>query len=194
MKRIFLFLFISSILATNVIDTIWIDISASKVKWIANKISGSHNGEIKIKNGYILKNDTSLVGGEIIIDMNSISVHDIEHPKWNQSLVEHLKTEDFFDVKKFPVAILQILSSKKSYINDKLNSNVEISGELTIKNITNKVLIHSYIDFNRNISEGQLIIDRTKWDIKYGSNSFFDNLGDKAIYDDFVLNFTLISK
>ena len=168
----------------------------TKADWVLNnlqhiRVNSTVFDEEKID---ILKNDTSLVGGEIIIDMNSISVHDIEHPKWNQSLVEHLKTEDFFDVKKFPVAILQILSSKKSYINDKLNSNVEISGELTIKNITNKVLIHSYIDFDRNISEGQLIIDRTKWDIKYGSNSFFDNLGDKAIYDDFVLNFTLISK
>ena len=69
-------------------------------------------------------------------------------------------------------------------------ANIEISAELTIKNITNKVLIHSYIDFNKNTSKGQLIIDRTKWNIKYGSNSFY-NLGDKAIYDDFLLNFEL---
>ena len=75
-----------------------------------------------------------------------------------------------------------------------MNSNVVISGDLTIKGITNKVLIHSYIDFDKNTSIGELIIDRTKWGIKYGSSSFFDDLGDRAIYNDFILNFHLFPK
>ena len=193
--RIFFSLFlISFVFSLNVIDTVWIDSSTSKIEWIGNKVSGSHNGQVKIKSGYILKKDTTFVGGEIIVDMTSISVDDIEHPKWNLSLVEHLKNEDFFDVEKFPTAILKINSSKKHLINDKINSNVEISGDLTIKNITNKVLIQSHIDFTKNTSKGQLIIDRTKWDIKYGSSSFFEDLGDRAIYNDFILDFNLLPK
>ena len=193
--RIFFSLFlISFVFSLNVIDTVWIDSSTSKIEWIGNKVSGSHNGQVKIKSGYILKKDTTFVGGEIIVDMTSISVDDIEHPKWNLSLVEHLKNEDFFDIEKFPTAILKINSSKKHLINDKINSNVEISGDLTIKNITNKVLIQSHIDFTKNTSKGQLIIDRTKWDIKYGSSSFFEDLGDRAIYNDFILDFNLLPK
>ena len=194
MRILFLLFFGSFIISEGIIDTVWIDNSISEVEWIGNKISGSHNGKVKIKNGYVLKKDDLLIGGEVIIDMESISVDDIKHEEWNLSLVEHLKNEDFFDVKKFPTATLKILSSQKSSIKDKLNSNIEILGELTIKNITNKIPMNLYIDFEKNISKGELIIDRTKWDIKYGSSSFFDNLGDRAIYNDFILKFDLSSK
>ena len=186
------FLFLSFTFSANVIDSIWIDTSISKIQWIGNKVSGSHDGHIKIKSGYVLKKNKVLVGGEIIMDMHSISVDDIEHPKWNQSLVDHLKNEDFFDVKKFQTATLTIVSSIKKQMNDKKNSNIEITGDLTIKGITKKVLIHSHIDFDKNISKGELVLDRTMWGIKYGSSSFFDDLGDRAIYDDFILNFDLL--
>ena len=188
------FLFLSFTFSANVIDSIWIDTSISKIQWIGNKVSGSHDGHIKIKSGYVLKKNKVLVGGEIIMDMHSISVDDIEHPKWNQSLVDHLKNEDFFDVKKFQTATLTIVSSIKKQMNDKKNSNIEITGDLTIKGITKKVLIHSHIDFDKNISKGELVLDRTMWGIKYGSSSFFDDLGDRAIYDDFILNFDLFPK
>ena len=194
MRILFLLFFASFIISEGIIDTVWIDNSISEVEWIGNKISGSHNGKVKIKNGYDLKKNDLLTGGEVIIDMESISVDDIKHNKWNLSLVQHLKNEDFFDVKKFPTATLKILSSQRSSIKDKLNSNIEILGELTIKNITNKIPMNLYIDFEKNISKGELIIDRTKWDIKYGSSSFFDNLGDRAIYNDFILKFNLSSK
>jgi len=194
MRILFLLFFASFIISEGIIDTVWIDNSISEVEWIGNKISGSHNGKVKIKNGYVLKKNDLLTGGEVIIDMESISVDDIKHNKWNLSLVQHLKNEDFFDVKNFPTATLKILSSQRSSIKDKLNSNIEILGELTIKNITNKIPMNLYIDFEKNISKGELIIDRTKWDIKYGSSSFFDNLGDRAIYNDFILKFNLSSK
>jgi len=194
MRILFLLFFASFIISEGIIDTVWIDNSISEVEWIGNKISGSHNGKVKIKNGYVLKKNDLLTGGVVIIDMESISVDDIKHEEWNLSLVQHLKNEDFFDVKNFPTATLKILSSQRSSIKDKLNSNIEILGELTIKNITNKIPMNLYIDFEKNISKGELIIDRTKWDIKYGSSSFFDNLGDRAIYNDFILKFNLSSK
>ena len=74
-----------------------------------------------------------------------------------------------------------------------ISSNISIAGDLIIKGISNKVVINTNVDFNKNISRGQMIIDRTKWDIKYASNSFYE-LGDRAIYDDFVINFLLFPK
>ena len=186
--------FISILLPSSIVDTVWIDDTLSTMNWIGNKVTCSHNGKVKIKNGYILKKDNLLVGGEIIIDMNSISVDDIEHPKWNQGLVDHLKNEDFFHVDKFPVSKLKITSSRKSFIDDKLNSNIEIFSDLTIKNITNPISFHSYVDFEKNESFGELIVDRTNWNIRYGSSTFFKDLGDRAIYDDFIINFNLVSK
>ena len=194
MQKILTLILIAFIFPSGIIDTVWIDNSTSEIKWIGNKISGSHNGKINIKNGYVLKKENLLVGGEIIVDMNSISVDDIEDPKWNKKLADHLRDKDFFNVENFPSSKLKILSSKENHINDKLNSNIEILAELTIKNISHQVTIYSYINFDKNISVGELIIDRTKWNIKYGSSSFFDDLGDRAIYNDFVLNFSLISK
>ena len=189
--NLLLLIFTSFIFSNNIADTIWVDNPKSIINWTGYKISGSHNGKIKIKNGYILKNKNLITGGEILVDMNSISVDDIDSPKWNQDLVDHLKSEDFFDVKKFPLSTLRILSSKESFLKDKLNTNIEMLAELTIKNITHRIPIYLYIDFDKNISTGELILDRTKWNIKYGSSSFFDDLGDKAIYNDFVLNFQL---
>tara|TARA_B100001250_G_C19605522_1_gene702578 strand:+ start:43 stop:633 length:591 start_codon:yes stop_codon:yes gene_type:complete len=194
MIKFLLCFLISALLPSSIIDTVWIDDTLSTMSWIGNKVTGSHNGKIKIKNGYILKKDDLLMGGEIIIDMNSISVDDIEHPKWNEGLVSHLKNEDFFHVDKFSVSKLKITSSRKSFIDDKMSSNIEIFSDLTIKNITKPISFHAYVDFERNESSGELIIDRTKWNIKYGSSSFFKDLGDRAIYDDFIINFKLVSK
>tara|TARA_Y100000814_G_C12146070_1_gene339232 strand:- start:23 stop:514 length:492 start_codon:yes stop_codon:yes gene_type:complete len=163
------------------------------MNWVGYKITGSHDGHIQIEDGYILKENNLIVGGEIVVDMKSITVDDIENPEKNGYLVSHLKNEDFFNVDKFPKAYLKILSSKKISSKDIINSNLSINAELIIKDISKNVLINSNIDFDRNIARGQLIIDRTKWDIKYGSNSFYD-LGDRAIYDDFVINFLLFSK
>ncbi len=190
MKRLLLLLSSSFFLYGSVIDTVWIDSSISKMNWIGYKITGSHDGHITIENGYVLKKDNSIVGGEIIVDMQSITVDDIKNPEKNGYLVSHLKNEDFFDVNNFPKAYLKILSSKPVSSKDMINSNISIAGELTIKGIQHEIVINSNIDFEKNVSRGQIIIDRTKWGIKYASNSFYD-LGDRAIYDDFVINFLL---
>ena len=87
MRVIILFSIISFVFSNSAIDTIWIDNSTSKMGWVGYKITGSHNGKIKIKNGYVLKNKDLIAGGEIIIDVQSISVDDIKNPDKNQYLV-----------------------------------------------------------------------------------------------------------
>ena len=193
MRKIILLICSSILLSASVVDTVWVDPSISKMNWVGYKITGSHDGHIAIEDGYVIKKDDLIIGGQIVVDMQSITVDDIKNIERNGYLVSHLKNEDFFDVDKFPKAYLQILSSKKISSEDMIGSNISIEGNLIIKDISNKVVINANVDFNKNISRGQLIIDRTKWDIKYASNSFYE-LGDRAIYDDFVINFLLFPK
>ena len=193
MRKIILLICSSILLSASVVDTVWVDPSISKMNWVGYKITGSHDGHIAIEDGYVIKKDDLIIGGQIVVDMQSITVDDIKNIERNGYLVSHLKNEDFFDVDKFPKAYLQILSSKKISSEDMIGSNISIEGNLIIKDISNKVVINANVDFNKNISRGQLIIDRTKWDIKYASNSFYE-LGDRAMYDDFVINFLLFPK
>ncbi|GAB7087039.1 YceI family protein [Marinifilum fragile] len=162
-----------------------VKINESQVKWTGTKIGGSHNGEIKIEHGFLsLKND-QIVGGEIVMDMNSITVTDIEDKGYNQKLVGHLKSDDFFGVEKFSNSKFVIRKSTKF-----AGGKAKVTGELTIKGKTESLSFDVFKDGNSYTT--QLKVDRSKFDVRYGSNSFFDNLGDKAIGDIFTLDITLI--
>ena len=122
--------------------------------------------------------------------MNSITCTDIESEKYNQMLVDHLKNEDFFNTKEFPVATFKITNAKRGDKN-----LYKIYSDLTIKGITHAVNFDAYVDINGEIfsAKAKITIDRTKWDIKYGSGSFFENLGDKMILDDVEFDISLSS-
>jgi polyisoprenoid-binding protein YceI len=108
----------------------------------------------------------------------------------NSKLIGHLKSDDFFAAAKFPVSKLELTGAKKLAGND-----VEFSGNLTIKGITNPVTFKAttVIEGKNLTAEGNLVINRAKFDVRYGSGSFFGGLGDKVIYDDFTLVFTLVA-
>lgn len=162
----------------------------SNVKWHAEKVTGSHEGNVNIKKGNLVFEKGKLTGGNIEIDMKSITVSDVENEEYNAKLVSHLKSEDFFSVEKNPIASLKFINVK-----DKGNGNYLITSNLTIKGVTQK------IDFTANIKNGSdgisstadLTIDRTKYDIRYGSGSFFDDLGDKTISDNFDLKINIVA-
>jgi polyisoprenoid-binding protein YceI len=165
----------------------------SKVVWTGKKVTGQHAGTVAIDGGEVKLSSNELVGAEIIMDMNSISNTDLKDPNWNEKLVGHLKSEDFFSVEKYPQA---------SFVTTKINKNENagkkgytVTGNLTIKGITNEVEfpVNVSIEGNTLKANGKATIDRTKWDIKYGSGSFFSDLGDKAIYDDFEIEFDLVA-
>lgn len=158
-----------------------IDIENSVVKWTGKKVGGAHNGEIQIKNGFFKFNNESIVGGQIDIDMLSITNTDIEDATYNKKLVGHLKSEDFFGVEKYPTSSFTITKASKFK-----NNKATVTGELTIKGKTKK----NTFDLVKKgaVYVTQIKIDRSKYDVRYGSKSFFDNLGDKVIDDIFVLD------
>ena len=163
------------------IETVAVDAKSSIVKWIGSKISSSHEGNVNIGKGVLSINHGTLVGGQISINMNSISCTDIESAKKNKYFVDHMKDEDFFNTEVFPLALLKITKTVKGKGN-----NYKIIADLTIKGITHSIafLADVEIDGLNFSAKANLEIDRTKWGIKYGSGSFFDNLGDKMILDE----------
>ncbi len=166
-----------------------IDIKPSDavVKWTGNKIGGAHNGEIKVKSGTLELKAGNIVKGNVVIDMKSITCADIDNETYNKKLVDHLNSDDFFGVEKFPTATFAITKAGK-FNNGKAN----VSGKLTIKGKTEP--INFEVTKQNNVYKTQLKVDRSKFDVRYGSNSFFDNLGDKAIDNIFILDIQITAK
>lgn len=151
----------------------------SKLVWKGYKVTGSHEGTIDIKSGTLVFEGDKLTGGEFVIDMTSISSTDLEG-EYKSKLDGHLKSDDFFGVSNHPTATLVFASVKSSGKNA-----YDVTGDLTIKGKTNP--INFTISIYGNKATASLKVDRTKYGIEYKSGSIFDNLKDKAIYDEFDL-------
>lgn len=156
-----------------------IKIATSNVIWKGYKVTGSHEGTINLKSGFLTFNDNKLTGGEFVMDMNTIVTTDLQG-EYKGKLEGHLKSDDFFGVEKHPTAKLVI-----SKVDATGKNSYKITGNLTIKGITNVITFDLSVYGNN--ANAALKIDRTKYDVRYGSTSFFDNLKDKAIYDEFDL-------
>ena len=185
--KIILVIFVVSI---SICDMYKIDTDKSKIYWIGRKITGEHNGTINIKDGYVNINEGSITSGEFQIDMNSIAVLDMSE-KYNKKLESHLKDPDFFDVDLFPVSSFTINDSYDFFIID----NIVFKGDLKIKDIVVEKSIPATISVNDSIAEaiGVIDVDRTLFGITYGSSSFFDNLADRAINNNFTLKFKIVA-
>ena len=165
-----------------------IDLTKSNIVWTGKKVTGSHTGNIKIKSGSLVMDKDQIKSGSFEIDMNTISNTDLDEGT-AKKLIGHLKSEDFFNVANFPIA--KFVISKATKLSD---GNYSIAGDLTVKGITKPVTFTSALS-GKDVSKtaiGKVKIDRTKYDIKYGSGSFFEGLGDKTIYDDFELDLSLV--
>ena len=189
MKKLILLTFVSIIIIFDFQgqESYKISTENSSIEWIGEKVSGAHSGYINLKNAFFLFEEEKLVGGEFNIDMNSIKCTDIQNPKYAAKLEEHLKDPDFFNSTKYPTSnfkITNIIFDGTSYI---------ISGNITIKEISQEITFPAKFENDGDLfhANATLKIDRTKHDIKYGSGSFFDDLGDRMIYDEFTLKIDL---
>ncbi|MFZ4581795.1 MAG: YceI family protein [Paludibacter sp.] len=158
-----------------------INTAKSTVVWTGNKIGGSHTGDIKIKEGYFEVKNGVITGGKVVIDMNSMTDTDLKDEGYKQKLIGHLKSDDFFGVEKYPTANFTI--SKPSKLK---NGKATVTGLLTIKGKSEPITFD--IVQKGAVYTTQLKVDRSKYDVRYGSKSFFDNIGDKAIDDIFILD------
>ena len=151
----------------------------STVTWKGYKVTGSHYGTVALKSGHLVFDEGKLTGGEFEVDMTTIVTNDLEG-EYKGKLEGHLKSDDFFGVEKFPTANLVFTNVKSTGKN-----SYEVTGDLTVKGKTAPVIFEMSVYGNK--ATANLKIDRTVYDIRYGSTSFFDDLKDKAIYDEFDL-------
>jgi polyisoprenoid-binding protein YceI len=171
-----------------------VDTAASTVHWIGKKVTGEHEGFVKLKSGTLIMNHGTPVSGNFEIDMTSITCTDITDEKKNLDLVNHLKNDDFFSTGKFPVANL-VISRINPVQNAKAGeNNYELRGNLTIKGITQPIQFPALftISAQQIKATAKITIDRTKWNISYKSGTVFPELVDKAIADnvEFDVNIT----
>lgn len=160
-----------------------VKVEESTITWKGYKVTGSHEGTIQLMDGTLLFEDNKLTGGNFTIDMTSINVTDLESGEGKEKLEGHLKSDDFFGTTNHPKAMFTINNVEEK------DGNYKVSGDLTIKGTTHPTTFDMIV--GANTASATLKVDRTKYDIKYGSSSFFDGLKDKAIYDEFDLNVSL---
>lgn len=158
----------------------------SNIDWVGKKVTGAHNGTITIKDGEIIFNDGKLTGGKIIIDTTSIKILDVTDPALNAQFWGHLASDDFFSSEKYPEAVLEITSVAGNHVE----------GNLTIKGITHPIGFDVAVDVNGNVltATGKVVVDRTKYGMKFRSGNFFKDLGDTLIYNEFELNVNVTAK
>lgn len=162
----------------------------STVKWNGKKVGGEHYGSIKFSNGTLQVSNGQVNTGVFEMDMTSIVCEDITNEGSNQRLVNHLKSDDFFSVETHPTSRMTITGVKKTSGNE-----YEFTGNLTVKGITNPITFKATSEVSGSTlrASGVMVVDRAKYDIKFRSASFFQNLGDNLIYDDFTLDFSLVA-
>ncbi len=186
---LFLALAAMTLAFTGPVETVGVDTNASVINWKGYKVTGSHTGTIKINAGNLQMQDDQLVGGSFTIDMKTINCTDMEG-EYKGKLEGHLKSADFFGVEKHPTATFKITN----VVSRGTPGAYKITGDLTIKETTKPVRFNVNIaeEDGKQIATGDVQIDRADFDIRYGSGSFFDSLGDKTIYDEFDLGIRLV--
>ena len=171
-----------------------IDTHQSGLEWLGKKVLGQHSGTIRLKSGQVKLENAKPVSGKFEVDMQSIFVSDIKDPKDNQKLAGHLKSDDFFGVNLFPTTIVELTKFDPIAGAAAGQPNYNVSGNVSIKGISQTITFPATIDLvdGKASAKAVVTLDRTKFNVRYGSNKFFDNLGDKVISDNFDVTVSLV--
>jgi polyisoprenoid-binding protein YceI len=169
------------------------DTKETVLTWEGSMVFGfgeKNIGYVYISKGELMIEKDSLVSGTAEIDMNTIEYKDKAE---KNSPIKHLKSPDFFDVEKFPISTFTITKVESVNVRSK---TIKISGNLTIKGITNPITIPAEIEVKDGIvkASGKVIIDRTQWGIRYKSGKFYDNLADNAVSDEIEIYMKIVAK
>lgn len=202
MKNLFLSLAIAgmslSAIASNpapkAATTFNVDAAASTFKWHATKVTGQHYGVAKFSTGTITTEGKALKGAEISVDMNTIDATDLTG-EYHDKLVGHLKSDDFFSVEKHATSTIKVKSAKAIKPSKTSANNYEITADLTIKGITQEIKFPALVVISDKqvVVNADFMVNRAKFDIRYGSSSFFEGLGDKAIADEFNVKVRVVA-
>ncbi len=176
-----------------------VNIANSKVLWEGAKPTGSHKGIISLSSGEIVVSDGTVTGGNFILDMNSISVVDLDG-EMKSDLEGHLKgavagkEDHFFNVAKYPTG--KFVITKTTILANDPDATHLVYGNLTLRDVTKEIGFKAHLSIANDVVKvmtPSFTINRTNWGVNYGSKSVFDNLGDKFVNDDIGLSIELIA-
>ena len=162
----------------------------STITWKASKVTGEHWGYVPIADAKLDYANGKITGGSFEMDMVNLTVEDLTDEKSKGNLTNHLKSDDFFSVEKFNKSTFKITDVKSTSATD-----YTITGDLTIKGITKPVSFPAKVAVsgNKMTASGTIKFDRTHYDIKFRSGNYFENLGDRLIYDEVNLDVKLVA-
>ncbi|MFZ4428189.1 MAG: YceI family protein [Saprospiraceae bacterium] len=170
-------------------EAVAVDTKASYVQWTGYKVTGKHFGKVRLQSGSLEYSNGTLTGGSFVMDMKSISVEDMSGGGADK-LRGHLMSADFFGVDNYPTAKFQITK----VVSRGTPGAYKIIGNLTVKQTTKEVRFNADLkeENGKTVGMAKITLDRSEYDIRYGSGTFFENLGDKTIYDEFDLEINLV--
>jgi len=194
MKKMSLFLMLVAVASLSFVKPpvkVPADLTKSYVKWTGYKVTGQHFGKVMLKSGSLEFEGNNLVGGSFEMDMTSITVEDMTG-QGAEKLSGHLKTDDFFGVATYPTSKFVITK----VVSRGTPGAYKIVGNLNLKAATKELRFNADIKTieGKETATAKITLDRSEYDIRYGSGSFFENLGDKTIYDEFDLEINLVYK
>lgn len=172
--------------ATETSVTYAVNSDLTTLGWKGSKVTGdNHVGVVKVSEGSLEVEGDSIVAGRFVVDMTSIDETDPSSEEMEAKLIRHLKSDDFFLVDSFPTATFVVTGYDAG----------QVTGNLTLRGITKEIAI----PVSMSSEEGQMTvtstfaIDRSQWNVRYGSGSFFEGLGDKMINDDIEFTLNLVA-
>jgi polyisoprenoid-binding protein YceI len=177
--------------------TFFVDTRKSRLEWIGRNITGAHTGTLTIAEGFIQAVGDEAMHAAFTIDMESIANSDIRDDKLNKLLISHLKSEDFFHVSKHPRAIFEVTALEFVPNAPAGSVNCSVRGSLTMRGLTNEIAFPAIIEKSADgsiVAEAHFDIDRTRWNIIYGSGKFFEKLGKHLVYDDISIHLKLVAR
>ena len=169
----------------------------SLVTWTGRNLAGRHTGNLAIAQGELTIEGGELTGGRIVIDMKSLTNADLQQADYRTMLVSHLLSEDFFEVSRYPTAEALLKGWRPIPEATPGRANYLIEADLTIKGITHPVQFAALIapqDDGVIKAQAALDIDRTAWNVSYGSGKLFEKLGMHLVNDLVTLEFFLVAR
>ncbi len=173
-----------------------VDTQASSIHWKGSKVGGSHHGTIGLKSATLAINGEEVASGSFVIDMNTITDEDLTQKEMNDMLVNHLKSEDFFDVAKYPESSFTITKVEVATTPTDSVSHM-VSGNLKLKDVEKNITFGAKITKENDVYKAVTVpftIDRTQWNVKYGSKTLFADLKENIVNDNIELQITIVAK
>ncbi len=174
-----------------------IDTEQSEIRWTGRNLTGSHTGTLKLLSGTIEVENGRATRGVFVVDMHSISDKSVEDSEMRRLLQSHLASDDFFDVQRFPTAEFRLTRIAPMERAAAGSPNSEVSGELVMKGVCREISFRAVtapMPDGRLAAEAHFDIDRTQWNVLYGSGKFYEKLGKHLVHDDVTVELKIIAR